>query len=435
LAPSTRKVVGAPPPHYPKKAMKSWALLVLLGVLSSLRITTGLELAKAGNAPIQLTGGDVNLPEDEEKDKKPFDPYDKSNYKKETHIAGSVTVECLFACLFVCIIGSVPVLLFVLIGGQELTKTHIGESVALVVWLLSALIMFTNVLTFNSGSGHWVGARSLTIGEAVYVLSQILTTVGYGDMTPATAFSQVWVAVNVILALCLYGSLISEAFGLATEAINDTLFSDDDEEEERLRQEALSCQEPVKNWEEDLALPTVDYEPMNKSLAAFGLMVFIGVMFWHYFPGENKTWLQAIYFSVITLSTVGFGAITAVTAGGFVFGAFWMLFGVATLAAVLTSFVEIMVAFKKHQRMNPDQEKLAFFRCVSHCSKRIDAFNDNGFEKADFLKFGALVSKLATEEEFATLEARFKALAGENGKVTRESIIENEAPQNYEAKK
>lgn len=45
----------------------------------------------------------------------------------------------------------------------------------------------------------------------MYLLSQILTTVGYGDITPAFPRGQVWVGFNVILALCLYGSIICEA--------------------------------------------------------------------------------------------------------------------------------------------------------------------------------------------------------------------------------
>merc|ERR1719343_678881 len=108
----------------------------------------------------------------------------------------------------------------------------------------------------------------------------------------------------------------------------------------------------------------VDYSTLLKSAAAFSVMVFIGALFWHYYPGEEKTWLQAVYMCVITLSTVGFGAFTATTPGGMVFGAFWMLFGVAALAGVIGSYVEIMVHVKARERNDPDKAKLAFFRHV-----------------------------------------------------------------------
>merc|ERR1712190_391482 len=44
--------------------------------------------------------------------------------------------------------------------------------------------MGTNIVEFNSA--HWTGSRPLTTVEAVYLLSQILTTVGYGDIFVST---------------------------------------------------------------------------------------------------------------------------------------------------------------------------------------------------------------------------------------------------------
>lgn len=430
--------------------MKSSMWVALLAFAASWGQPAGFELARSKvDDPVQLAAAGDHLPDEQTEEKKDttttFDPYHHSNYKEETHIAGGVTAECFFAFIYVMILGSVPLILLGLVGGKELTRAHVIECVSLVVWLVMAIHLFCNVLTFNSGSGHWVGARSLTIAEAVYLLSQILTTVGYGDMTPATPFSQVWVAVNVILALCLYGSLISEAAALFMDKAYvkmkqklDSYYGVPAPEEEegapsaaseasRLEQEA---QKPLKDWG-DVAPPNVDYQNLFVWMGAFSVSVFFGVMFWHYYPGENKTWLQAVYFSVITLSTVGFGAITAVTPGGFVFGAFWMLFGVATLAGAVGSFVEIMFMFKAYQRLNPDLSKLQFFRYVQNCGKQIPAFGDLGFEKYEFVKFGVLLNELATEDEVKVLEKHFEALAGEDGKISKEKIIEFQAPAGY----
>merc|ERR1719271_1666698 len=82
------------------------------------------------------------------------------------------------------------------------------------------------------------------------------------------------------------------------------------------------------------------------------LFIVVGVLFFHYMPGEDKTWLQATYMSIITLSTVGFGAFTATTETGKVFGAFWMIFGVAALVSFVSAFTEIMMKIKEREKFS-----------------------------------------------------------------------------------
>jgi len=335
------------------------------------------------------------------------------------------------------LVGSVPIVLALLVGPQGgLTLAHKIESLVLMAWLLGVIFLFTTTLTFNSGSGHWEGARPLTIVEAVYLLSQILTTVGYGDITPAQPVAQVLVAFNVILALCLYGSLIMETVDLAGERIRQHF------EKEALvgtprdrAKEKANVQ--LKEWTNSRTL-TVDFSGLKQSSIAFGVCVVIGVMFWHFFPGEEKTWLQAVYMSVITLSTVGFGAFTATTPGGMVFGAFWMLFGVAALGATISSWVEVMCQTKAMERENPDNEKLKFYQHVSKCSHRVKAWEGTdkdmmGMDKYGFLKFGLLLQNKATEEEIRCVEERFAYLSPDaDGNISLEQLLQGgEAPPGY----
>merc|ERR1719281_1436575 len=82
-------------------------------------------------------------------------------------------------------------------------------------------------------------------------------------------------------------------------------------------------------------------------MTTFAVFCAIGTCFFHFYPGEGKTIGQGIYMSIMTLTTVGFGAFTPVTQGGMVFGAFWMLFGVAALGGAVASFTAWTVALKK----------------------------------------------------------------------------------------
>merc|ERR1719146_80250 len=92
------------------------------------------------------------------------------------------------------------------------------------------------------------------------------------------------------------------------------------------------------------------------SVFFFALMVLAGTLFYHFYPGEGKTWGQGIYMSIITLTTVGFGAFTAETEGGKVFGAFWMVIGVVSLGYVVTCFAEYLLAIRERDAQQNVEE-------------------------------------------------------------------------------
>jgi len=343
------------------------------------------------------------------------------DFNEETYIGQMpLSVECFFAVGFIGLMGSVPFVLAWLIGESNMTRAHLIESACLVAWLLSAVFVFTNVLKFNSG--HWTGARSLTIVEAVYLLSQILTTVGYGDITPAFPRGQVWVAINVILALCLYGSIIMEVTSKLNSKLEQMMRGKGGNEFELSPRSASK----LKDWS-GLKV-RLDYRPLMKSASAFLLAALVGVLFYRLYPGEDKTWLQSIYLSVITLSTVGFGFFNATTEGGKVFGAFWMLFGVATLAATLTNFVDLMTSFKTKEKKEGSEEKLDFFRLTKQMSMKT-ASGDEGMDDYHFFAFGLVLKGVITEEELAHFEHRFSALGGDaTGSVSYKKVFEAERP-------
>merc|ERR1719409_254201 len=101
------------------------------------------------------------------------------------------------------------------------------------------------------------------------------------------------------------------------------------------------------------------------SLAVFGVIDICWVIFFSQYPGEGKTVFQAVYMSVITLSTVGLGYFTPVTEAGMIFGAFWMLFGTASLVSVIGNFTELMVKYNEYERFKEDSKTEALERLKS----------------------------------------------------------------------
>ena len=65
------------------------------------------------------------------------------------------------------------------------------------------------------------------------------------------------------------------------------------------------------------------------AVVAFAILC-TGAIFYHFV--EKLGWIDAIYFSTITLATVGYGDITPKTDVGKIFTVFYVLFGVGIIA-------------------------------------------------------------------------------------------------------
>ncbi len=58
----------------------------------------------------------------------------------------------------------------------------------------------------------------------------------------------------------------------------------------------------------------------------------VGVVFYHHV--ERLKWLDSLYFSVITLTTVGYGDIVPTTDAGKIFTIFYVLIGIGIIASI-----------------------------------------------------------------------------------------------------
>ena len=76
-------------------------------------------------------------------------------------------------------------------------------------------------------------------------------------------------------------------------------------------------------------------------VAAFILFIILGLIVFPFVEGWTP--LQAVYFSVTTLTTIGYGDISPTTTGGRIFAVIYVLFGVAIIGAAIGIVSEYMV--------------------------------------------------------------------------------------------
>lgn len=78
--------------------------------------------------------------------------------------------------------------------------------------------------------------------------------------------------------------------------------------------------------------PTLQHPPRVRYIAFLALSVLsVGVVFYHHI--EKWSWLDSLYFSVITLATVGYGDLVPTTDFGKLFTIFYVIIGIGIFAA------------------------------------------------------------------------------------------------------
>lgn len=334
----------------------------------------------------------------------------------------NMTVETLIAFVYIILIASVPLVLRHFDNSKDMSRVAMGQAVALFIWLTGGVYLFTNVLLFQSG--HFDTVRSLTLVETIYLFSQIITTVGYGDITPALPRGQVFIGIFVLLSILLIADMVSSVAQIMLEEAEEAVSVIRRYSSHGALPEVETTPQPEEDASDGAAIPK---GPLMVWITSFVTLVLAGVLFFHFYPGEEKTWLQAVYMSIITLSTVGFGALTATTEMGKAFSAFWMLFGVVALGGVVGSFTEVMRDKKEDERRTRKVEPETFKDMVTQLKVLKEgqtveaAAADVGVtrvDKSQFLKFELLKTGKVPLELLNAIEQAFVSLEpGASGKV------------------
>lgn len=265
------------------------------------------------------------------------------------------------------------------------------------------LVKFCFIAWFLFGLAGFFLYGGYSAVDSVYLMAQILTTVGYGDpaaMMPTTGFGYLFMTCYVLMSVMMLA-------GFAGTAVDGFLEGQD----HRIKGVVDRMAEGTAYREFGKRHPG-----LRKFLRAFliwAVIVAVGVAFFTCWEGEGDplpdrsgirqyTALEALYMSVITLTTVGFGDKTPRTEVGKLFAAAWMLVGSAALANMAAKFAAVFLqAQRKYGLSMLEQQTLERILLDTHvqasqrnrmqlvqlvAEKRID-LKTTTVAKADFMLF------------------------------------------------
>jgi len=238
----------------------------------------------------------------------------------------SALTEIILALIWCLVVALAPFIL-AYVNGETLSWRAKVSSFLSTCWVIYGIITCKCVLFSSS---HFKDNRTLSLGESVYFMSQIITTVGYGDISPANTPGQGLVAILVLWAILIVADSVSQAASIMANKLEAA--------------EAHETKDPVSEQKTHLLA------------ALFGHVIFGGIWVVVLSSAYGWTLEASLFSSIVTFTTVGLGVYTPDHKEGQIFVAYWMLIGTASMANVVSAFGGLMTALTESKSSEKAQK-------------------------------------------------------------------------------
>ncbi len=241
-------------------------------------------------------------------------------------------------------------------------------------------------------------AESWSIVDGLYFATTVATTVGYGDLAPATRAGRVFVAVYALFCAARLGAALGRAVDAAASAV-------------------------VRDGARDGGAEAGALRRMRATAVFLCAVLLLGCLLYAQTLGLPP--LDALYFVAVSASTVGLGDLSPQSRAGRLFATMWLVFAALGLANMLSRYAEWRAAVARRQCIEAltGQFNERAFRAM-------DEDADNRLTQAEFLGYVFCKLGVVTRNEVRDILKRFDTIdANASGTIDLEEVmtIESEA--------
>lgn len=287
----------------------------------------------------------------------------------------------------------------------------------LICGVLTVLLMAAGVVQVQQIEG-WQILTSL------YVIVQIVTTIGFGDFTVTSENMKLFCAFYVLFMLTfgayvfniLIGWVQERSMSLARRKLKAIGERSGlvDPEKEKAEKDRLDLALASFLATFAIAFGTIFYATYEACTCSYGRSFVDGCKEDTFemcveTGGYQKTWISSFYMSVITLTTVGFGDHSPRSKVGRGVGIVWMLFGVSFMANWFATLSRIFFEFNQKQKLKVTTKfDLETF-------KQMDKDGNGGLSRADFRGYFLVHNGLVSQEDLDSIDVHFYRLLEKHG--------------------
>lgn len=291
---------------------------------------------------------------------------------------------------------------------------------------MNALLL---ALYFSAGIVVLTLQQDWTPLTSLYVVVQIITTVGYGDVTISHG-GKVFMTCYVLLGTVIVANIVNSLFDSLLHSAEHGLEESLQNVENKLTK--VEKQRPAKpsSWHQlrtavaiylfFVVTWAVFFIAVERCSCSYGSSHIGGCVSdrCEETGGDTKRLVDAVYMAVITFSTVGFGDYAPKSRAGRLFGSIWMMLGVLSFGNVVGAVSKVLHSITSLAKKRPLMTRALF--------DSIDTDGTGTIDQQEFQKYILIREGLVSAETLAKIDKLFQTMdRDKNGTLTFDEIQSN----------
>ncbi|KAK4282616.1 hypothetical protein QN277_013972 [Acacia crassicarpa] len=280
---------------------------------------------------------------------------------------------------------------------------------------LLMVYLSVGVVIYSFNRDHFSGAETHPVVDALYFCIVTMCTIGYGDITPTSPVTKVFACIFVLVGFGFIDILLSGLVNYVLDLQENTILTGLVMGPQR-SQEGFSA----RNYIVDVAKGRMRIR-LKVGLALGVVVLCIGIGSLVLYFVEGLTWIDSIYLSVMSVTTVGYGDRAFKTLPGRLFAAIWLLFSTLMVARAFLYLAEARID-KRHRRI----AKSVLHRDMTVEDLLAATINNTGFiSKSEYVIFKLKEMGKIREKDILQICDQFHKLDSTNsGKITLPHLME-----------
>jgi len=263
-------------------------------------------------------------------------------------------------------------------------------------FIVSIILIFSYLLV---GVAFYSIAEQWNVGDSLYFTVVTLATVGYGDFAPTLWYTK--------LATILYIFIGITGAAYALSLVGSYLLK---------RQEELLEKMKNKGHESEITPKKNKFLPQLTGATRDIVFVLISLVFIFSLGtafvslNEGHTFVDSLFWSVVTCTTVGYGDIPLRHRSTRIFAVFFILIGTFALANAIGTLANIFVEAQQQKI----RDKIIKRKLSVNSLNEMDADKSGSVNQQEFLEFMLVKTGRVSQENIDEIKAQFKALDVDN---------------------
>lgn len=208
---------------------------------------------------------------------------------------------------------------------------------------LLAMYLCVGVAIYSFNRDHFSGIETHPVVDALYFCIVTMCTIGYGDIAPLTPLTKVFACVFVLVGFGFIDILLSGLVNFVLDVQENMILTG-------LQMGATGREGfSARNYIVDVVKGRMRIRlKVGLALGVVVLCIGIGSLVLYFVEGLD--WVDSIYLSVMSVTTVGYGDRAFKTLPGRLFAAIWLLFSTLMVARAFLYLAEARIN-RRHRRM------------------------------------------------------------------------------------